>query len=125
MDNLESGRRRVLLVIEDETLAELLDETLRDAGHETLRARDGDDLEALLGARPFDSVVVDLDTRARTGLSLLARLRRSAPSSTIVALLPCGGLPAGIEDVGYHLALEKPARLGALLSAVTVRRRMQ
>lgn len=113
--------RRVLIIVEDETLGELLAETLRDAGHATLRLEEEQALEAELRARRFDSVVVDLDTRAHDGARLVARLRAAAPASTIVALLPCGGLLAGDAHPGYHVAIEKPARLGAVLSAVQSR----
>jgi DNA-binding response OmpR family regulator len=115
--------RRVLLLMEDETLAELLDETLTDAGHDTARLLEHGDVEAVLGARPFDVVIVDLDTRARDGAQLVARLRRWSPSSTIVALLPCGGLHGRAECIPYHLAIEKPARLGAVLSAINAAHR--
>jgi DNA-binding NtrC family response regulator len=116
--------RRILLVLEDDTLTELLDETLRDAGHDITSVRDDGDVEALLEARRFDVVIVDLDTRARNGAALVARLRRGAPASTIVALLPCGGLPAA-APAPYHFAVEKPARLGALLAAIDGSRRTQ
>jgi CheY-like chemotaxis protein len=122
MDNPEC--RRVLIIVEDETLAELIDETLRAAGHETSHVAGDRDVEALFASR-FDAVVVDLDTRARNGARLVTRLRRWLPTSTIVALLPCGGLPPGAAPVPYHLAVEKPARLGAVLSAVHASRRTQ
>jgi CheY-like chemotaxis protein len=117
--------RRVLLVIEDETLAEVLGELLAAAGHEAAHARQGSDLEVALGQHPFDAILVDLDTRARDGGVLVERLRRWSPTSTIVALLPCGGLPPGTLSVPYHLALEKPARVGAVLAALHVTRKMQ
>jgi hypothetical protein len=52
-------------------------------------------------------------------VGLVEQARRAAPATTVVALLPCGGLPAG-EPVPCHLALEKPARLSAVLSAIRV-----
>jgi DNA-binding response OmpR family regulator len=117
--------RRVLLLLEDETMAELLDETVRGAGHETTCPRDDADVEALLRARPFDVVVVDLDTRAHDGAERVAQLRRGAPTSTIVALLPCGGLPAPVAGLAHTVAIEKPARLAALLAAIDASRRTQ
>jgi DNA-binding NtrC family response regulator len=120
-----SESRRILLIMEDETLAELLDETLREAGHDTGRLLEHGDVETVLGARAFDVVIIDLDTRARDGAQLVTRLRRWSPASTIVALLPCGGMPANAERIPYHLAIEKPARLGAVLSAINASRRAQ
>jgi CheY-like chemotaxis protein len=117
---MEPDSRRVLLVVEDDALAELLDELLTDAGHDAARVVDGGDLEAAAAARPFDAIIVDLDVRARNGATLVERLRHCSPASTIVALLPCGGLPSGAGPVACHLAIEKPARVAALLSAVHV-----
>jgi CheY-like chemotaxis protein len=103
----------VLLVIEDDALAELLDELLTEAGHRVARALDA----AALAPDRFDVVLVDLDVRARDALALVDEARRLAPATTMVALLPCGGLPAG-ERVPCRLTIEKPARLSAVLSAV-------
>ena len=108
--------RRVLLVVEDDSLAELLDELLREAGHHS--ARLDDNLPSL--PPNADVILVDLDRHARDGVALLTRLRRAAPASTIVALLPCGGLPSGAdsEPIDCDVAVEKPARLSAVLAAI-------
>jgi DNA-binding response OmpR family regulator len=116
-------RRRVLLLMEDDAFAEMLRETLTEAGHSVevdLRS----DLPAMLARGPFDAAVVDLDTRARDGGSLVDEIRERAPATTVIALLPCGGSRGAGEGAaaGCHVALEKPARLGALLAAVAGRR---
>ena len=108
--------RRVLLVVEDEALAELLDELLREAGHATARLTEAD----FPSLAATDVLLVDLDRHARDGIGLLARLRQAAPASTIVALLPCGGLPAPSPTAAldYDFAVEKPARFSAVLAAI-------
>ncbi|HEX4461582.1 MAG TPA: hypothetical protein VIA18_26565, partial [Polyangia bacterium] len=116
--------RRVLVVVEDEALAELLDELLREAGHASARLADAELRSlpaALLSSLPAaDVILVDLDRHARDGVGLLARLRIAAPASTIVALLPCGGLPAlaAGAPLDCDFAVEKPARFSALLAAI-------
>jgi DNA-binding NtrC family response regulator len=110
--------RRVLLVLEDAALSDLLSEALIDAGHVAVQADGAAAAEAVLRAQPFDAVIVDLDTRARDGLALVTRARTFAPTVTVIALLPCGGLGDSGAPPPYHLAIEKPARLAALLSAV-------
>lgn len=106
--------RRILLCMEDDGLGDLLDETLSEAGHLTSRIRDDEELAT---AAAFDSIVIDLDLRIHESRALLARLRLAFPASTIVALLPCGADPA-TPALGWDVALEKPARLRALLAAV-------
>ena len=115
---LDGSSRRVLVVVEDGALAELLLDALMDAGHAGELLAEGADLRAAIGVGQFDAVIIDLDTRARTGPELVALVREAAPRTTVIALLPCGGLPSNHPRLAYHLAVEKPARLGALLSAL-------
>ncbi|MCU1278682.1 MAG: DNA-binding response regulator [bacterium] len=112
--------RKVLLVIEDRALSDVLAEALVDAGHVATQVEDAATAQRALDSEPYDVAIVDLDTRARDGVHLIARLRAQRPALTIIALLPCGGLPSGAATPGHHLAIEKPARLSAVLSAVNV-----
>jgi DNA-binding response OmpR family regulator len=110
----------VLLVIEDRALSDLLSEALVDAGHVVTQVDDAAGAERALVDQRFDAALVDLDTRAREGAGLIAHLRTSQPTVTVIALLPCGGLDQSARQPLYHLAIEKPARLAAVLSAVNV-----
>ncbi len=112
--------RNVLLVIEDRALSDVLAEALIDAGHVATQVDDTRAARQALAADPFDAIIVDLDTRARDGVQLIAQVRALHPPITVIALLPCGGLPNGSGHPAYHLAIEKPARLAAILSAVNV-----
>ncbi|HXU68895.1 MAG TPA: response regulator [Polyangia bacterium] len=111
--------RTVLLVIEDRALSDVLAEALVDGGHAIAQVDDSDAAVRALDERAFDAAIVDLDTRARDGVRLIARVRAAHPATTVIALLPCGGMPDGAGPPPYHLALEKPARLAAVLSAVS------
>ena len=114
--------RKVLLVIEDRALSDVLAEALVDAGHVALQVEDAAAARDAYEQEGFDAAIVDLDTRARDGVRLIAELRIAYPATTVIALLPCGGLPSGTAPPQYHLAIEKPARLSAVLSAVSVAR---
>ena len=111
--------RTVLLVIEDRALSDVLAEALVDAGHAATQVDDAAGAQEAVATQPFDAAIVDLDTRARDGVRLIARVRAAHPATTVIALLPCGGMPDGAGPPPYHLALEKPARLAAVLSAVS------
>jgi DNA-binding NtrC family response regulator len=115
--NLESARPRVLVIVEDPGLADLLRELLGDSGHDVYLIDGEAELRAALARVPYHAAIVDLDTRARTGAGLIAVLREHAPHTPVIALLPCGGLPPE-PGAAYHLAIEKPARLQALLTAL-------
>jgi DNA-binding response OmpR family regulator len=110
----------VLLVIEDRALSDLLSEALIDAGHDVTQVEDAAGAARAVANQSFDAALVDLDTRARDGAGLIAHLRTSQPEVTVIALLPCGGWDRSPHPPPYHLAIEKPARLAAVLSAVNV-----
>jgi DNA-binding NtrC family response regulator len=112
------GWRKVLLVVEDASLSDVLGEALVEAGHSVAQIEDAATAPSVLAEQPFDTVLVDLDTRTRDGDALIARLRAEHPAVTIIALLPCGGSPPGARTALYHVGIEKPARLNAVLSAV-------
>jgi DNA-binding NtrC family response regulator len=116
----EGSWRRVLLVIEDRALSDVLCEALVEAGHTATQVEGAAAARGALAGQQFDAAVVDLDTRARDGVNFIAHLRAERPGLTVIALLPCGGLPTGANPPPYHLAIEKPARLAAVLSAVNV-----
>ncbi len=114
----ERSAGRVLVFVEDGALAELLLDALADAGHGCDHASAQDQLLTLLNLGIFDSAIIDLDSRTVEARRAIATLRAHSPSTKIVLLLPCGGLPPHAEDIPHHLAIAKPARLQALLTAL-------
>src|SRR5436309_15207046 len=65
-----------ILVVEDEAkVARALKEGLEREAYEVTVARTGEEGYYLLGARPFDLVVLDLGLPGRDGLEILATLR--------------------------------------------------
>lgn len=114
--------RRILVVVDEPAFADVIGEALTEAGHTVEVADDEPAVRAALARTRFDAAIVDLDTRARNGLQLFLRIQALAPATLRIALLPCGGLPPGAAGVPFHLALEKPPRLAALVRAVDVAR---
>lgn len=112
-----SDKARVLVVVEDAALGELLLDALADAGHAAVLAFGLAELCATVEESDFGAAIVDLDIRARNGAELLAALHTKSPRTAVIALIPCGGLPAALARP-LHAALEKPARLRALLAAL-------
>ncbi len=75
----------------------LILDSLREAGHQGELADDRVKVDRALASKAFDAAIVDLDTRARNGVDLIQAIRARAPSTTVIALLPCGGLRPGKE----------------------------
>ncbi|MGD0679691.1 MAG: response regulator [Polyangiaceae bacterium] len=118
------GRRRVLLVDDDEAVAKGFARVLETAGYETQYAGDGLVAEKVLLKATFDVAVIDLFMPEREGLETIREVHRLYPDMGIV--VASGGF--GTVDValwlkvaralGASAALKKPVSSGELLGAV-------
>jgi two-component system copper resistance phosphate regulon response regulator CusR len=114
-----------ILVVEDEAkVARALKEGLEREAYEVTVARTGEEGYYLLGARPFDLVVLDLMLPGRDGLEILATLRSRHRGIPVLILTArdavqdrVAGLDAGADDylVKPFAFPELLARLRALL----------
>ncbi|ANZ42129.1 DNA-binding response regulator [Lentzea guizhouensis] len=108
---------RVLLVEDDDGVADALVEALRANGHRPARVRRGAD--ALIAHRDADVVLLDLGLPDQDGLEVLRKLRKIDPVPVLV-LTARGdertvvrGLRLGADDY-----LVKPVRLAELLARI-------
>src|SRR5689334_2181435 len=111
----DTAPMRVLLVEDDDGVADALVEALRANGHRPARVRRGAD--ALIAHRDADVVLLDLGLPDQDGLEVLRKLRRVAEVPVLV-LTARGdertvvrGLRLGADDY-----LVKPVRLAELLA---------
>ncbi len=101
-----AGRNmRVLLVEDDQMIAQGLQTALRQEGYTVDCTRDGNSAAAALQAERFDLVLLDLGLPGRDGLDVLRGLRRRADATPVLILtardeLPdrVAGLDAGADD---------------------------
>lgn len=115
---LTTPSRRVLVVVEDPGLGEMLLDALGEAGHRAELAADEAAVRAALARPAFDAALVDLERCERDGPRLVALLKAHSPSTKVIALLPFGGLPPNQPAVPFDAGIEKPGLLLALLSAL-------
>ncbi|GHH59323.1 DNA-binding response regulator [Lentzea cavernae] len=113
----DTARMRVLLVEDDDGVANALVEALRANGHRPSRVRRGSD--ALIAHRDADVVLLDLGLPDQDGLEVLRKLRKIDPVPVLV-LTARGdertvvrGLRLGADDY-----LVKPVRLAELLARI-------
>jgi two-component system OmpR family response regulator len=112
-----------VLVIEDEVrVLRNLEEGLRGAGFEVETAATGDEGARLATTRPFDCVVLDWMLPGRSGLQIIADIRRSGQSSPVLLLTARDaiedrvlGLDSGADDY-----LVKPFAFAELLARLRV-----
>jgi DNA-binding response OmpR family regulator len=119
-----AGRRTVLVVDDEPTIAEVVSRYLERAGYSAATAADGIEAIRLAGERRPDLVVLDLMLPGIDGLEVLRRLREGDRPHTPVILLTAkgehddklAGLRNGADD--YMVKPFSPSELVARVDAV-------
>ncbi len=113
----------ILLVDDHKELRTVIGRVLTAAGHEVIEAEDGDAALAAFRARPPVLVVTDIVMPAKTGIEIIATMKRERPEVKILAV--SGGGRTHVMDflaiakkTGADAALEKPFRKDDLLARV-------
>ena len=120
----EEGRRTVLVVDDEPTIAEVVSRSLERAGSSATTAADGLEAVRLAGERRPDLVVLDVMLPGLDGLQVLRRLREGEEGPTPVILLTArgeqedklAGLRSGADD--YVVKPFSPSELVARVDAV-------
>ncbi|HLM56958.1 MAG TPA: sigma-54 dependent transcriptional regulator [Pyrinomonadaceae bacterium] len=101
---------RILVVDDEESIAEALSLVLEERGHRVESAKTVGEADALLGGRPFDLVFTDLRLPDGTGIELLARVKANSPETEVILMTAHGSLDLAIEAIkgGAFYYLEKP-----------------
>ena len=104
---------RILVVEDDEVVADALRHGLGEAGFAVDRVRSAELAQAALAAEPFDLAVVDLGLPGADGLTLLRRLRKDGVALPVLVLTARDGLADRVDalDTGADDYLVKPFEL--------------
>jgi len=94
MTSLTSNR--VLLVDDEPGMLQMLKTVLRQYGFVTEEAGDGRDAMELLGKRPFDVIVSDVNMPRYPGLEFLRSVREKDPDIPVIMM-------TGIKDRAHHM----------------------
>ena len=96
-----------ILIVDDEAhLRMLIQQTLEeleDEGVELLTASNGEEALRLLGERPFDLVLLDIDMPKLSGTETLRRLRAQPPFNNLKIIMISGGVSP--DELSAMLAL--------------------
>jgi DNA-binding NtrC family response regulator len=114
------GKSRVLLVEDDPAVRSALLGALEDAGFEAFGAADAAEALGVLGQYPVTVVVADYHLPGVAGLDLLAAIRGTAPSTSLI--LYSGGMTDELaeeaREFGVRAVLEKPVSAERLIAAI-------
>lgn len=115
----------VLVVDDDDDLADVLGRALDRQGWVVHRARTGSDaIASLPSLGVLDAAVVDLVLPGAGGLDVVRSIRRAFPRCRIVALTGLAEpmMQTAFSDAGADVFLAKPVELARLFEALTVGR---
>ncbi len=112
---------RIIIVEDDEILAEIMSEALEAAGHMVSIVHDGNVALSTISASEPDLVILDYALPGRTGMSILRDLRRVAHEALLVMMATAR---AGRIHIGRAAAegvddyIIKPFDIGDIVSRV-------
>ncbi len=119
---------KILVVEDDALIASGLQLALGRLRHRVEWSADGRQAQRLLGTEDFDLVILDLGLPGKDGFDILAHLRQSGSSVSVLILSARDGIRDRVKglDLGADDYLTKPFELDELLARVRVleRRRM-
>jgi DNA-binding response OmpR family regulator len=117
---------RVLLIEDEPGIVDFVKRGLQAEGFSVEAALDGIEGERLALREDFDGIVLDLMLPGRSGLEILAALRRAKPSVPVIVLTARGEIEDRVEglDAGAADYLVKPFSLAELVARVRAQLRV-
>src|SRR5690606_960265 len=115
---------RILIIEDDQRVAELIQRGLQEQGFETTLAYDGILGKKLALQYPYDLIISDIILPKLNGLELCQHIRENKPNTPIIMLTALGTTDDKIEgfDAGADDYLVKPFEMRELLARIQIGR---
>lgn len=117
---MRGGRDRILLVDDDEQLADILSIMLEAEGYAVSAYLDGVSAMNALVATPFSLVLLDLRLGEESGLDLLPRIKECRPNIPVLMITAHGDVESAVEAFRFGASgyIRKPFEEGDLKSQI-------
>ena len=111
---------RLLIIEDDDRIAEFVSDGFRQSGFNVVRAADGESGLAAAGQGGFDAAVVDIMLPKMDGLEVIRRLRRAGNALPVIVLSARGSVDAKVAglEAGGDDYLAKPFSIAELIARV-------
>ncbi len=115
-DQLIEQYRRVLVVEDEQRLADLYGKMMPELGYRAMTVGSGEAALEAMAADPWPIVLLDINLPAMTGLECLAQIRAKHPETQAIILTGFGDLEAAKQAIHLDVVefLTKPCHLGDL-----------
>ena len=115
-----SKRKHILIVEDDELLAEYYQEILREDGWEVMAVGTGASALDVLRHRPVDVLLLDIYLPDYNGLEILKLINEEGLPAVVVAITNQGSIELAIEamQLGAHDFLQKPVEIDRLQTTI-------
>ena len=114
--------KKILIIDDDQELAQELADALSDEGYQTAREHDGQRGLARICAEPWHVVVLDFKMPGLNGIDLLARCKERRMAPAVILITGSLDMQARLEQAGLEDAvvrvLTKPFEFGELAEAI-------
>ena len=117
----EPERRPQMLVVDDKAnVRALLESAFSDRGYEVTTAPSGEDAIGLLGEKPFDVVLTDLNMPGKNGLEVLKAVKSANNDTEVILLTAYGTINTAVEAMrlGAYDFITKPFKIAEIESKV-------
>lgn len=111
-----NGKRRILVVDDDQAVRTLVRTVLERAGYEVTTARDGREAISLLAASDYDVVLLDVVMPRLDGLGVVDELRRSNVAVLSHTYLLSGGDADALVNLPIRGVIPKPFDINSLVA---------
>lgn len=118
-------KKRILIIDDDDFVRETICEVVERFNYNVIQARNGaEGLKALNGDGLPDLVITDIIMPGKSGLEIIAEIRKTFPAVKIIAISGGGGSKAGdilamAKDLGSDRVISKPIDFLELKKALT------
>ena len=117
---MDDGKKRILIVEDDEETRALLKDTIEDEGYKTASVNNGSEAFRKLAKESFDLIVTDVRMPGLTGLDILPRIKKLQPDAPIIVITAFGTeeVQRKALERGANAYLEKPIHFSELRALI-------
>jgi DNA-binding response OmpR family regulator len=117
---MNDGKKRILIVEDDEEMRALLRDVIEDDGYKTDSVNNGSEAFRKLVKESFDLIITDLRMPGLTGLDILPGMKKLHPEAFIIVITAFGSeeVQRKALERGANAYLEKPIHFKKLRTLI-------